>query len=92
MKLAFSTNAYTRHSLSDALRGIKSAGFEGVEILADVPHAYPGQVNDSFTASVRRTLDETGYNITETARRLDVTRAHVYNLIRTLGIERGDRR
>ena len=60
MKLAFSTNAYTRHSLADALRGIKAAGFEGVEILADVPHAYPGQINESFTASVRRTLDETG--------------------------------
>lgn len=60
MKLAFSTNAYTRHSLTDALRGVKAAGFEGVEILADVPHAYPGGVDDAFAASVRRTLDETG--------------------------------
>jgi sugar phosphate isomerase/epimerase len=60
MKLAFSTNAYTRHSLTDALRGIKAAGFEGVEILADVPHAYPGAIDDDFTRSVRRTLDETG--------------------------------
>lgn len=60
MKLAFSTNAYTRHSLTDALRGIKAAGFEGVEILADAPHAYPGDVNDAFITSVRRTLDETG--------------------------------
>jgi len=60
MKLAFSTNAYTRHSLTDALRGIKAAGFEGVEILADVPHAYPGTIDDEFTRSVRRTLDDTG--------------------------------
>jgi protein FrlC len=60
MKLAFSTNAYTRHSLTDALRGISAAGFEGVEILADEPHAYPGRIDDAFTASVRRTLDETG--------------------------------
>ena len=60
MKLAFSTNAYTRHSLTDALRGIKAAGFQGVEILADVPHAYPGAIDDEFTRSVRRTLDETG--------------------------------
>ena len=60
MKLAFSTNAYTRHSLTDALRGIKAAGFEGVEILADVPHAYPGIMDEPFAASVRRTLDETG--------------------------------
>ena len=60
MKLAFSTNAYTRHSLTDALRGISAAGFEGVEILADEPHAYPGKIDDAFTTSVRRMLDQTG--------------------------------
>jgi sugar phosphate isomerase/epimerase len=60
MKLAFSTNAYTRHSLTDALRGIRSAGFEGVEILADVPHAYPGSIDRPFTDSVRRELDQLG--------------------------------
>src|SRR5215204_4032092 len=60
MKLAFSTNAYTRHPLADALRGIKAAGFDGVEILADVPHAYPGSMDGQMTDSVRRVLDETG--------------------------------
>ena len=54
MKLAFSTNAYTRFSLVEALRGIKRAGFSGVEILADVPHAYPEQIDASLTASVAR--------------------------------------
>ena len=63
MKLAFSTNAYTRHSLPDALHGIKAAGFRGVEILADVPHAYPGTIDDAFTASVRRVLDQTGLEV-----------------------------
>lgn len=60
MKLAFSTNAYTRRSLPDALDGIRAAGFEGVEILADAPHAYPGEIDDAFTASVRRHLDRIG--------------------------------
>ena len=60
MKLAFSTNAYTRHSLTDALHGIKAAGFEGVEILADVPHAYPGAMDEAMTRSVRQVLEETG--------------------------------
>src|SRR5687768_15098397 len=60
MKLAFSTNAYTRHPLADALRGIRAAGFEGVEILADVPHAYPGSIDGALTDSVRKVLDETG--------------------------------
>src|SRR5688572_32240001 len=57
MKLAFSTNAYTRHTLIDALRGIKSAGFEGVEILADVPHAYPGSMDHALSDAVRRELE-----------------------------------
>src|SRR5436190_5518903 len=57
MKLAFSTNAYTRHSLVHALRGIRHAGFEGVEILADTPHAYPDAINDALTNEVKRELD-----------------------------------
>ena len=60
MKLAFSTNAYTRHPLDAALRGIKAAGFEGVEILADVPHAYPGAMDEGMTRAVRQVLEETG--------------------------------
>lgn len=57
MNLAFSTNAYTKHSLADALAGIKSAGFDAVEILADIPHAYPGTVD---AATVARQLDRLG--------------------------------
>jgi len=60
MKLAFSTNAYTRHSLTDALAGIKAAGFAGVEILADVPHAYPPQITPALTASVTKRLEQLG--------------------------------
>jgi sugar phosphate isomerase/epimerase len=57
MKLAFSTNAYTRFPLIEALRGIKRAGFDGVEILADIPHAYPGNVDSS---ELRRELNRLG--------------------------------
>jgi fructoselysine 3-epimerase len=57
MKLAFSTNAYTRFSLPEAVRGIARAGFSGVEILADVPHAYPGDFSsaaaDALCAELR---------------------------------------
>jgi sugar phosphate isomerase/epimerase len=60
MKLAFSTNAYTHFALEEAIRGIKRAGFDGVEILADVPHAYPEAIDDALIAKVRKTLDETG--------------------------------
>ena len=57
MKLAFSTNAFTRFSLIEALRGIKSAGFAGVEILADTPHAYPETLDDVMINEIRRELD-----------------------------------
>ena len=62
-KLAFSTNAYTRFSLVDALRGIHKAGFAGVEILADEPHAYPPKIDAALIGSLRRVLDETGLGV-----------------------------
>jgi len=37
---------------------------------------------------LRETLAETGWNVVETARRLDLARAHVYNLIRAFGLAR----
>jgi len=58
MKLAFSTNAYTKHSLTDALRGIKRAGFGAVEILADVPHAYPDAIDAALTDQTKRELEK----------------------------------
>jgi len=54
---------------------------------------------ETFQAATRRfhaqlllrTLDETDWNIVESARRLDITRSHVYNLIRTHGLQRTPR-
>jgi sugar phosphate isomerase/epimerase len=57
MKLAFSTNAYTRFSLIDALRGVKAAGYDGVEILADKPHAYPAELDVDDVKTIRDELD-----------------------------------
>jgi Nif-specific regulatory protein len=37
---------------------------------------------------LRSTLETTGYNIAATARRLDLTRSHIYNLIRAFGLGR----
>jgi Nif-specific regulatory protein len=37
---------------------------------------------------VRQTLEDTGWNVAETARRLDLARSHVYNLVKALGLER----
>ena len=40
MKLGFSTNAYTSSSLIYAIESISSIGYDGVEIVLDVPHAF----------------------------------------------------
>ncbi len=40
---------------------------------------------------IREALEETGWNIVETSRRLEVARSHLYALIRAFGIERKGR-
>src|SRR5829696_2639788 len=60
MKLAFSTNAFTRFPLGEAIKAIADAGYAGVEILADVPHAYPEQLDTAFTSAVARAIEATG--------------------------------
>jgi Nif-specific regulatory protein len=37
---------------------------------------------------LRETLEDAGWNVMEVARRLDLARSHVYNLIRAFGLER----
>lgn len=56
MLLAFSTNAFTRFDLHTALTGIADARFEGVEILADAPHADPRTFSDADITNLRQTL------------------------------------
>ena len=38
---------------------------------------------------LRSALEESSWNISEVARQLDLTRSHVYNLIRAFGVDRG---
>jgi len=56
MKLAFSTNELKKYSLEDSIREIAKTGYEGVEILADIPHAYPPAFGEEQVRSVRDTL------------------------------------
>jgi sugar phosphate isomerase/epimerase len=63
MRLAFSTNAYTHFPLSEALRDVQAAGFDGVEILADKPHAYPGDVTSEMIATIRQDLRQLELNV-----------------------------
>ncbi|NLX58077.1 MAG: sugar phosphate isomerase/epimerase [Phycisphaerae bacterium] len=52
MRLAFSTNAFKKVSLEEAIDQIADAGYEGVEIMADVPHAYPPHMSRRRTKAL----------------------------------------
>jgi len=41
MRLAFSTNAYMKFSFAEAARRLAQMGYTGIELMADVPHAWP---------------------------------------------------
>jgi Nif-specific regulatory protein len=80
---------------------IRAAG-EGVSQVAHT-HLFPDAApidepdrTETFQEATRRfqknllttMLEETQWNVVETARRLDLARSHVYNLIRAFGLER----
>ena len=56
IKLAFSTNAFKRYSLEDSIGDIAKEGYRGVEILCDIPHAYPHVFRDKQIRSLKKTL------------------------------------
>jgi sugar phosphate isomerase/epimerase len=56
MNLAFSTNAYLNHSFSDAVRRIAGIGYRGVEVMADVPHAWPAFLLPEQKRAIRESL------------------------------------
>ena len=58
MKLAFSTNAFKKYSLEESIRLIKEIGYEGVEILCDVPHAYPPGLREEDVLSIKKAVSK----------------------------------
>jgi len=56
--LAFSTNAYLRVPFDEAARRIAGLGYDGLEIMADVPHAWPAFLLEEQKQDIRRVLAE----------------------------------
>jgi sugar phosphate isomerase/epimerase len=56
MKLAFSTNAYLKFSFPEAVRRLAKIGYPGIEIMADVPHAWPACLLDEQKQEIRKAL------------------------------------
>jgi sugar phosphate isomerase/epimerase len=57
MHLAFSSNAYLRHTIEDTIARIADIGYRGIELLADVPHAWPAGLLDVQKDAIRKSLD-----------------------------------
>ena len=63
MKLAFSSNAYLHFGIEETIAKISELGYEGIELLADVPHAWPAGLLDVQKQSIRDALAEHGLTI-----------------------------
>lgn len=53
MNLAFSTNAFVRRPLAEAIETIAALGYQGIEIMADRPHAWPADLAAADLAGIR---------------------------------------
>lgn len=63
MQFAFSTNAFKNFSLEYAIRSIAQTGYKGVEILCDIPHAYPPNFGDEKVKATKQLLSELGIQV-----------------------------
>jgi sugar phosphate isomerase/epimerase len=60
VKLAFSTNAYLKVPFAEAVRRLARIGYTGVEVMADVPHAWPAYLLEEQKQALRDALRENG--------------------------------
>jgi sugar phosphate isomerase/epimerase len=57
MRLAFSTNAYMKFPFDEAAARISAIGYEGLELMADVPHAWPAGLLPGSKREIREALE-----------------------------------
>lgn len=63
MKFAFSTNAFRKFSFSEAAEAISGAGYSGIEIMCDTPHAYPDELSGNDIENIKQTLTKNNLEI-----------------------------
>ena len=64
MTFGYSTNAFVKFSLFEAVEKIARLGFQGVEIMCDRPHLYPDDFGPEDLTRLRRLLQEQGLGVT----------------------------
>lgn len=62
-RLAYSSNAYMNFSVEETIRRIAALGFAGLELLADVPHAWPAGLLEERKQAIRDCLADNGLAI-----------------------------
>jgi sugar phosphate isomerase/epimerase len=63
MQLAYSSNAYRNFSIEAAIARIADLGYAGMELLADVPHAWPAGILPEQKRLIRAALEKHGVAI-----------------------------
>lgn len=58
MIFGYSTNAFVKFSLFEAIERIAGLGFRGVEIMGDRPHLYPPDFGEEDLARLKKTIAE----------------------------------
>lgn len=59
-RLAFSTNAFKKNTLEEAVDAIASIGYGGVELMADMHHAYPPRMDAGRRRDLIRRIRDLG--------------------------------
>ena len=63
IQLAFSTNAFKKNTLAEAIEAIAGIGYRGVELMADVPHAYPPRFDSNERERIKSLLTSRGLTV-----------------------------
>ena len=63
MIFGYSTNAFVKFSLFEAIERIAGLGFRGVEIMGDRPHLYPPDFGEEDLARLKETVAEHGLEL-----------------------------
>ncbi|QLG27696.1 sugar phosphate isomerase/epimerase [Halorarum halophilum] len=63
MRFGFSTNAFRDYDLDSTVEVLGDAGYDGIEILLDDPHLYPGTADEDEVERVVGLLEEHGLEV-----------------------------
>jgi sugar phosphate isomerase/epimerase len=64
MIIGYSTNAFVKFSVCEAVEKIGRLGFRGVEIMCDRPHLYPPDFSEENLSRLKALIDDQGLKVT----------------------------